>query len=111
MLRSLPLRAVLHSVVVDGYDAANSGYLGLCTARTIVINLYPLLAKHPTVVGGGGLLGPCPVFDMMDYDDSVTLPGWAAVDAAMPMLGHIGHGLALSCREAVEPEVPGHPAR
>ena len=35
-----------------------------------------------TVVGGGGVLGPCPVFDMLDgggsEGDSVTLPGGAA---------------------------------
>ena len=29
-----------------------------------------------TVVGGGGVLGPCPVFDT-DHGDSVTLPGGA----------------------------------
>ena len=31
-----------------------------------------------TVGGGGGVLGPCPVFDMDNGGDSVTLPGGAA---------------------------------
>ena len=44
--RALPsVQRLLAEVVCEGYDAANTGYLGFCTERQIIINLCPLLQR------------------------------------------------------------------
>ncbi|KOO27986.1 hypothetical protein Ctob_001464 [Chrysochromulina tobinii] len=44
--RALPsVQRLLAEVVCEGYDVANTGYLGFCTQRQIIINLCPLLQR------------------------------------------------------------------
>eukprot|EP01045_Picozoa_sp_COSAG04_P007564 COSAG04_NODE_398_length_14962_cov_39.977461_7_plen_308_part_00 len=61
-------------VVLSGPCTVSEG--GRCVGRPE--GYLPLEDCAITVVVGGGVLGPCPVFDTYDSNDPLTLPGGAA---------------------------------
>lgn len=54
--RAVPsLQRLIDDVVCEGFDAANTSYLGFCSSDRIIINLCPLLERHEAKRGGTAL--------------------------------------------------------